>query len=525
MSCWHPTRCDYHLGHANQYSAMCQIQQQRFSVDHYLLQGCFSSSHRALATSCGYRSNFCPSEFLEDGLKHRLEASTCCQHPYKAIFRRVRNLRHCCQAMVVESSKQSSDAESVRSDVVIVGAGIIGLSIAYQLLCTTNLSVSLVDAARPCAGATGAGQGYIWLGHRTPDTMAWHMAKRSKYLWEEFARQLQSIGLDPLVTIGFKKTGSLLFGTSSKHAVALQERAEALCKGGVEAEFLDAAALNDVEPQLYVGAKGAAILTLDDCQIDAQLTVSYILGELRKHCSSGRFQEFFNEPVEDFLWADQIRGVRTNRREIYCNIKTIIAAGAWSGQLMENIFKRVSSPQVLTTKPRKGHLLVFEGLSQISLRHGLMEYAYKELEESSDLFGIASTATMDAIGRVLLGSSRQFAGFDYNLQYDVMESILKKAAEYLPALGNLHLAEALKSGSARVGHRPFVPDGRPMIGEVEGLEGLFLATGHEGEGLSLALGTAEMIVNLLMEDKELVVDPLPFSPAGRLVPSLLEHPC
>lgn len=420
---------------------------------------------------------------------------------------------------VFPAPKKPSNRESLQFDVVIVGAGIIGLSIALRLLCTTNLSVALVDAAQPCAGATGAGQGYVWLGHRTPDTMAWNLAKRSKDLWEEFAQGLQALGLEPSVTLGFKKTGSLLFGTSTKHALALQQRAEALCKGGVQAEFLESSALREVEPQLQVGAKGSAIRTSDDCQIDAQLAAAYILGEIQKYCPSGRFQEFFYEPAVNFLWAGQIRGVQTIRREIYCNKKIVMAAGAWSGQLMESLFSRLSMPHVLATKPRKGHLLVIEGLPQFSLRHGLMEYAYKELEESSELFGIASTATLDAKGRVLLGSSRQFAGFDYNLQYDVMESILQKAAEYLPALANLHLAEALINGSVRVGHRPYVPDGRPMIGEVAGLEGLLLATGHEGEGLSLSLGTAEMIVDLLLEEREPVVDPSPFSPAGRLIPS------
>lgn len=422
---------------------------------------------------------------------------------------------------VLAAGGELTGLEKLQYDVVIVGAGIIGLSIAHRLLSTTSFSVALVDAARPCSGATGAGQGYVWLGHKSPKTVSWPLAKRSNFLWEEFAKELHALGLDPLVAIGYRKTGSLLFGTTPEHALALQDKAEALCKEGVQAEYLNSTVLKEVEPQLNVGVEGSAVFTFDDSQIDAQLAASYIAGENRKYCSSGRFKEFFYDPAVSFLWSDQyghIAGVQTTRREIYCNERVIMAAGAWSGDLMKSAFEKLSMPLVLATKPRKGHLLVFEGLSQISLRHGLMEFAYEKLSESSDLFGVASTATMDAEGRLLLGSSRQFAGFDYSLQYDVMESILKMAIKYLPVLGNTHLAEALRAGTVRIGHRPYVPDGRPMVGGIPGLEGLLLATGHEGEGLSLSLGTAEMVVNLVLENGQHVVDPSPFSPAGRLVP-------
>eukprot|EP00250_Pteridium_aquilinum_P021266 c25076_g1_i1 orf=408-2072(+) len=507
-------------------------------TDHRLVHTGFISNHYA-RQSCangGLSSNslrFADHSFVQARGNGTFSTNT------MTSIRHVYNISQICNAMAADSAetekaveldkheafaaaRQTSGLEGLAFDVVIVGAGIIGLSIAHRILSTTEFSVALVDAAKPCAGATGAGQGYVWLGHRVPNAQTWHLAERGNFLWKEFARGLHALGLDPLVTIGFKKTGSLLFGTCSEHAFALQERAEALCNVGVQAEFLNSAALRDVEPELNVGAEGCAVLTFDDCQIDANLTAMYILGEIHKYCPSGRFKEFYNDSAVNFLWGDHpshITGVQTIRQDIYCNRKVIMAAGAWSGELMQHVFKTLSLPHVLATKPRKGHLLVFEGMPQISLRHGLMEFAYEKLSHSSDPFGVASTATMDAKGRLLLGSSRQFVGFDYSLQYDVMENILKKAAEFLPALGNTHLTKALNAGTVRIGHRPYVPDGRPMVGEVPGIKGLLLATGHEGEGLSLSLATAEMIVDLILEKEQHVVDPSPFSPAGRLVPA------
>jgi len=67
-----------------------------------------------------------------------------------------------------------------------VGAGVIGLYIAHQLLQQTQLSVTLIDRQQPCAGATGAGQGYIWMAHRAPDSPLWELAARSRASWERF---------------------------------------------------------------------------------------------------------------------------------------------------------------------------------------------------------------------------------------------------------------------------------------------------------------------------------------------------
>ena len=149
-----------------------------------------------------------------------------------------------------------------------------------------------------------SGQGYIWLGHKSPSIATWPLSLRSNLLWSEFAKNLQDLELDPQVIIGYKRTGqvpstelikhsaiilvsyvfskhlfgcigSLLFGTTSEHAFSLRKRAETLYAEGVNTEFLDSNALRKIEPQLNVGADGSAVLTHDDSQIDAHLAVAY----------------------------------------------------------------------------------------------------------------------------------------------------------------------------------------------------------------------------------------------------------
>ncbi|XP_062198407.1 uncharacterized protein LOC133901154 isoform X2 [Phragmites australis] len=92
--------------------------------------------------------------------------------------------------LALRSQAPAAAAAVSHHDVVVVGAGIVGLAIARHLLLHTPLSVAVADAAVPCSGATGAGQGYIWMSHRTPGSDTWELAVRSKQLWEELAAEV-----------------------------------------------------------------------------------------------------------------------------------------------------------------------------------------------------------------------------------------------------------------------------------------------------------------------------------------------
>ncbi|KAG0498056.1 hypothetical protein HPP92_002747 [Vanilla planifolia] len=108
------------------------------------------------------------------------------------------------------------------------------------------------------------------------------------------------------------------------------------------------------------------------------------------------------------------------------------------------------------------------------------------------------TATMDKNGNLVLGSSRQFCGFGNEVEEPIVQCILEHAAQFIPDLNDLRL-KLNDNREIRVGLRPYVHDGKPMIGPIANLPKVFLATGHEGSGLSLALGTAEMVSDMILE--------------------------
>ncbi|KAL4573623.1 hypothetical protein LXL04_020436 [Taraxacum kok-saghyz] len=176
-------------------------------------------------------------------------------------------------------------------DIVVVGAGIIGLSIARQLLISSDLSVAVVDAAVPCSGATGAGASI-------PPGI---FAMRSRQLWEKFAHDIKLQGLDPQDVLGWKKTGSLLVGKTSDDMAVLKGKVDQLSKAGLKAELLSSLDLKKVEPLVVVGEEGGGAFLPNCYQLDARRSVAYIEKENRKYAKEGRYREYYNQPVTGWL--------------------------------------------------------------------------------------------------------------------------------------------------------------------------------------------------------------------------------
>ncbi|KAJ9548825.1 hypothetical protein OSB04_021368 [Centaurea solstitialis] len=388
-------------------------------------------------------------------------------------------------------------AASHSYDVVVVGAGIIGLSIARQLLIESELSVAVVDAAVPCSGATGAGQGYIWMVHKVPGSEKWELAMRSRELWEKFAEDIKHQGMDPQEVLGWRKTGSLLVGKTSQDMEALKGKVDRLSKAGLKAELLSSIDLLEVEPALVIGEEGGAAFLPDDYQLDARRSVAYIEKENRKYSIEGRYVEYYNQPVTGWLRSGdgKVEAVQTSKNLLYSKKAIVIATGCWTGSLMQDLIRDSDVGLYVPVKPRKGHLLVIENFNSFKLNHGLMEVGYIGHQDAtlqpsnvdSETSSISMTATMDSFGNLVLGSSRQFVGFSTEVDEHIINQIWERAREFFPSLRELSLTDLQKNREVRVGLRPFMPDGKPMIGPVPGLSNVFLAAGHEGEGLTLGL--------------------------------------
>ncbi|KAK9830316.1 hypothetical protein WJX72_010961 [[Myrmecia] bisecta] len=397
--------------------------------------------------------------------------------------------------------------QDLQVDVAVVGAGVIGLCVARALV-KHRLSVALVERQQLCAGATGAGQGYIWLAHRSPRSAAWPLAVWSKGLWEDYLSQTADLR-DRIApeALEWQACGSVLVACNATEALELQARRELLDAAGVHASLLDRKQLQKLEPALHVPHRGAGLLVAADAQLNGRMAAQTLM----KRCNElgkGRFHALLDEAADSLLLdADQqhVQGVQTGDRRVQARLGVVVAAGAWTSKFLCASLPGIAGGWATQFQPRRGHLLEFEAPEGMPpVRHGLMEMGYTKHYAKGDqpasqghahtptgieAADITFTATTSTSGSLLVGSSREFTGWSTNAEPAVIQAILSKAQQFLPALASVQP----NSVSCRVGLRPYAVGSLPQIGPFPGVQGLFVAAGHEGSGLTLGPATGEIL--------------------------------
>jgi glycine/D-amino acid oxidase-like deaminating enzyme len=357
-----------------------------------------------------------------------------------------------------------------QADVVVIGGGIVGAACAYYLT-DAGLDVHLVEANAPASGTSRACDGLILMWDKTPGAEL-ALGLSSAQLWPELS---QCLDLD----FGYARCGTILLAEGAEGFNAGQATADRLRKEGVRAEVLDPRSLRSLEPNLAPDLAGG-VLFPEDANIDPRRATLALLDMAQKQGlrlqSGARVQAIRRQPKGDRC----VSAVITGQGEIATEI-VVCAAGVWSNQVASYV--RLDLP----VRPRKGHILVTARAPEV-IRHALLEGAYTATVQSgSEDLGVALVAEATSEGNLLLGSSRQFAGFDRSVDLDVICLIAARAVRFLPAL---ELIPVIRSYA---GLRPWSPDHLPLVGPCSEVPGFYLATGHEGAGIGLAPVTGKLI--------------------------------
>ncbi len=374
-------------------------------------------------------------------------------------------------------------ADSVRAvpDVIVVGAGIVGAACAYELA-ASGANVLVLERAVVGGGVTAAGMGHLVVMDDTPAEFA--LSAWSRQLWNELAPRLDA-------RHAFVRCGTLWVAEDDEEYALAQTRQRSLERDGVAGTMLDASQLRAAEPSLREGLRGG-MLVPDDGVVYAPAVAAWLLAQPL----AGRLTVQLDTHVE-----------RVTRTGVQLAGGATIDAGA---VLLANGLEAAALLPGLPLQAKKGHLLITDRYPG-TVRHQILELGYIKSAHNASGTSVAFNVQPRPTGQLLIGSSRQFDSTDPGIDPAVLARMLARAAHYLPGLPGLNAIRAW------TGFRPASRDGMPLIGPADHFAGggvhasTWLATGHEGLGVTTALATGKLIA-AQMAGASAPIDASPYLP-------------
>ena len=350
---------------------------------------------------------------------------------------------------------------------VIIGAGIIGCSAAY-FLATDGHRVTVIDRGDVASGTASATGGWIIIHDKeSPAEVA--LALESRRLYERLAAD---------AGVAVQRHGGLILATTSAELARLRHQVQIATAGGASVELLDGPALFDLEPGVARNLAGATYCP-DEATADASQVCQAIVASVRAR----GVEILTGSPVTGIgVESGRVTHVTTSAGRI--TARTVVCAcGVWSPAV-----GRLVGVDIPVT-PRRGHLLT---MTASPVRRPLLEAGYLDVSGTAqpDPQGLRTIVQPRGDGTCLVGSSREFKGEDRTVDPDLVERMKQRAAVFVPAL------RTMRPAHVAVGLRPYTPFGRPIIGRA-GPDGFLVATGHEGQGITLAPVTGKLISDLV----------------------------
>ncbi|MFZ0632063.1 MAG: FAD-dependent oxidoreductase [Acidobacteriaceae bacterium] len=361
------------------------------------------------------------------------------------------------------------------ADVVVVGAGIVGAACA-RACALRGLRTLVVDAEQIGGGATAAGMGHIVVMDDSPAQLA--LTSFSRKLWREMAAELTP-------EVEFNPCGTLWVAADAEEMAEVRRKQALYGSIGLNTEILDGPMLAEVEPQLRKGLAGA-LRVPGDAVLYPPCAAAFLIREAEAAGAELRMGSRV---------ASAARGrVRLENGTEVATARIVLAAGADSTRLVPG----------LPVRKRRGHLVITDRYPGF-VRHQLVELGYLKSAHSLTTDSVAFNVQPRTTGQLLIGSSREYGADSTDVNRPLLGAMLSRAQSYLPGIGTL---EAIRIWT---GFRAATPDKLPLIGPWPMDDTLWLATGHEGLGITTSLGTAEVLVAEMLGGKK-EIPPEPYLP-------------
>ena len=360
---------------------------------------------------------------------------------------------------------------------IVVGAGIVGASCALYLA-RAGFAVTVLDAAFPASGATAAGMGHLVTMDDSDSQFA--LTSYSQGLWREVREEFGAFA-------EMDNCGTLWIAEDEEEMAAVLQKHSYYSSRGVAAEVLDPHQVASCEPLLRRPLAGALRVPGD--------SVVY-------------------PPAAALAFLDAAR--RSGARMIPNWRATRIASGLVSGDsgtvAGDVIVNATGNDAGLFSaecelRPRRGHLVITERYPG-AVRHQIVELGYLRSAHGFSGDSVAFNVQPRATGQMLIGSSRELGARSSAINEVILDRMLVRARHFMPSLPRLVATRVW------TGMRPTSADKLPFIGPSMSAEGVWVAAGHEGLGITTSLGTGKLLAAMITGAAP-AIDVNPFRPGRK----------
>ncbi|MBP1129083.1 glycine/D-amino acid oxidase-like deaminating enzyme [Serratia sp. PL17] len=340
-----------------------------------------------------------------------------------------------------------------RAEAIVVGAGIIGAACAWQLA-RQGVQVLLVDNQR--AGATAAGMGHLVCMDDNPAELA--LSAYSLQLWRSVVDRMPE-------SCAWRGCGTLWLAERDDEMAIAAGKRQRMAEYEVASETLSSTQVVELEPMLRAGLAGGLRVPGDGI-VYAPNVARWLVAD-----AGSAVRVITGEAIALEAQAVVLAGGERLTAPV-----VVLASGLQADRLLEHPLLRA----------KKGHLAITDRYPR-RVRHQLVELGYGASAHASDGTSVAFNVQARPTGQLLIGSSRQFDVPDSTIDMALLAAMLARANTFLPELAQMNIIRCW------TGQRAATADGLPLLGPHPQHRWLWLALGHEGLGVTTALGSAALI--------------------------------
>ncbi len=370
-------------------------------------------------------------------------------------------------------------------DVIVIGGGVIGCSVAYYLS-KRGQKVLLIEKKDHAQGSAGATDGVVSYHTKKPGKQM-DLAVQSMKLFKTLPDDLQD-------DIEYEEScGGFQAAENKEQWDMLCSIADKQRESGVDVRMLRIDQAREIEPMLAPDLYGILYAPSGAKVEPIRLTLGF------SHAAKRLGATVLTQTAVTGITqnsAGAVTGVMVEDGTYYESNKVVIACGSWSAEVGK------MAGVTLPIKPRKGQLIITEPIGhfmkctmQCSL-YNVIKYMPEKITDPKILkMGASLSMHQTHDGGLLIGGTREWADFDRTNTFEAVEAIMRRAVRFFPAIRDVSIIRTF------AGLRPYSPDGLALIGPTKKVPGLFIAAGHEGDGIALAPITGKLISEEIVDGR------------------------